>query len=63
MIVRFEEQHGDVELTMEWAIAEGRDAVDDDDNVVVAQAIGTPGQEFRAQLMEKLFLHLRRQHS
>jgi hypothetical protein len=57
MIIRFEEQNANVEPTAEWAIAEGEGTIDRD-VVVVPDAEGTPGQQFRAHLMTELFDYL-----
>jgi len=58
MIIRFEEEMGGiVEPSSEWAMREG-EGMDDDDAVAVAEAVGTPGQQFRMKLLDQLFQFL-----
>lgn len=63
MIIRFEEEMGDrIESTTEWAVEEGRNLQDGDADVV-ADAVGTAGQQFRMKLSAELLQHLRNQHT
>jgi hypothetical protein len=58
MIIEFEEQLG-IEKTMGWARREGAEPYRLMAPVVVDVPAGTPGQAFRADLMMRLFTHLR----
>jgi len=53
---------GIVEPSSEWAMREG-EGMDDDDAVAVAEAVGTPGQQFRMKLLDQLFQFLGREHT
>ena len=57
MIIRFESTLG-VESTAGWAMNEGREPCHRLDPVVVDVPEGTPGQQFRQELMQCLFTHL-----
>ena len=59
MIIHFEEEMGNrIEPTTEWALEEGRN-LQDDDTAVIAEAEGTPGQQFQMKLSAELLQHLR----
>jgi len=58
MIIRFE----GVKPSSEWAMDEGK-RQEDGDTVVIAEPVGTPGQQFRMKLLGKLFQFLGRVHT
>jgi len=57
MIIHFESALG-VELTAGWAMDEGREPDHRLNPVVVDVPEGSPGQQFRGELMRRLFTHL-----
>lgn len=58
MIVCFEGEIGEnIMPSTDWAINKGS-GLHDEDVVEVAEAVGTPGQQFHMGLLDKLFQHL-----
>jgi len=61
MIIRFEEEMN-VKSSSEWAMDEGK-GQEDDDTDVIEEPMGTPGQQFRMELLGELLQFLGREHT
>lgn len=58
MIIAFEKELGIEPRSIGWARQEGQEPNYPTQSVVVDEPAGTPGQQFRTELMRRLFDHL-----